>query len=313
MSAGQVFAFDGLLDLQLTLTCGQSFRWRQIPGRGFDGGLWSGVVGRTELRIGAVAAGNAGSGPLAIEIRGTDPGPEAIRRYFRLDEDPATHLAAANSSAGHLLAIPGFANLLGMRLLRQEPWETLVSFICSAASNVRKISRGVEGMADRWGDPIEGSDRRTFPTPERLAHVRGRDLRALGIGFRAPYVLATARRLARDPWDWDAIRRAPMEEARARLQDLPGVGPKIADCVLLFGCDRLDTYPVDRWIRRATLELMGRRRARDEELEAWSRGLGPGRGYLQQVLFHLRRTGGPLPALPGASASARAAARRRAS
>ncbi|HSQ59978.1 MAG TPA: hypothetical protein VLT84_06060, partial [Acidobacteriota bacterium] len=122
-------------------------------------------------------------------------------------------------------------------------------------------------------------------------------LRALGVGFRAPYVLAAARAAAKDGIAWEALRAAPVEEARARLQELPGVGPKIADCVLLFGLDRLDTYPVDRWIRRATMELAARRRARDEELEAWSRRLGPSRGYLQQILFHLRRTGGPLPAL----------------
>jgi 3-methyladenine DNA glycosylase/8-oxoguanine DNA glycosylase len=78
--------------------------------------------------------------------------------------------------------------------------------------------------------------------------------------------------------------------------------------VLLFGLDRLDTYPVDRWIRRATLELTSRRSARDEDLERWSRRLGPGRGYLQQILFHLRRNGGPLPAL---GASRAASSRRR--
>jgi N-glycosylase/DNA lyase len=75
------------------------------------------------------------------------------------------------------------------------------------------------------------------------------------------------------------------------------VGPKIADCVLLFGLDRLEAYPVDRWIRRATRELMARPRARDEELARWAVRLGPGRGYLQQVLFHLRRTSGPFPSM----------------
>jgi N-glycosylase/DNA lyase len=84
------------------------------------------------------------------------------------------------------------------------------------------------------------------------------------------------------------------------LPGVPGVGPKIADCVLLFGLERLEAYPVDRWIRRATLELAGRRRANDEELARWAMRLGPGRGYLQQVLFHLRRTSGPLPALGAA-------------
>ncbi len=276
---------EGPLDLPLTLSCGQAFRWRPEGAAG----VWSGVVGGAEIR--AAARGTS----LDLEVFGRDPGPEPLRRYFRLDENPESHLAHAAA----LRDIPGFTGLLGMRLLRQEPWETLVSFICSAASNVRKIAGGVEGMAERWGEPIPGSERRAFPAPERLARVRERELRTLGIGFRAPYVLGAARRLAREPWDWDALRRAPIEEARARLQELPGVGPKIADCVLLFGLDRLDTYPVDRWIRRATLELTSRRSASDEDLERWSRTLGPSRGYLQQILFHLRRTGGPLPAIAG--------------
>jgi N-glycosylase/DNA lyase len=278
----RTIAVDGPLDLPLTLSCGQAFRWRP------EGAAWSGVVGGAELRV--TTSGQS----LHLEIRGADPGRSALIRYFRLDQHPESHLV----HAARLREIPGFTGLLGMRLLRQEPWETLVSFICSAASNVRKISGGVEGMAERWGNPIPGSGRRSFPTPERLARVRERDLRALGVGFRAPYVLGAARRLARAPWDWEAIRRSPIEEARASLQALPGVGPKIADCVLLFGLDRLDTYPVDRWIRRATLELTSRRAARDEDLERWSRTLGPSRGYLQQILFHLRRTGGPLPPLP---------------
>lgn len=281
---------DGPLDLPLTLTCGQAFRWRP------EGDAWSGVVAGAELRV------TPNGDRLQVEIRGADPGDEAFVRYFRLDQHPESHL----THAAGLRDIPGFMGLLGMRVLRQEPWETLVSFLCSAASNVRKISSGVEGMAERWGEPIPGSARRSFPTPERLARARERDLRALGIGFRAPYVLGAARRLARSPWDWSRLGSSPIEEARAALQELPGVGPKIADCVLLFGLDRLDTYPVDRWIRRATLELTSRRSARDEDLERWSRALGPSRGYVQQILFHLRRTGGPLPAVSGLPAVAAA-------
>ncbi|HET7904854.1 MAG TPA: DNA glycosylase [Candidatus Eisenbacteria bacterium] len=272
---------EGPLDLSLTFSCGQAFRWRE------EAGAWTGIVAGGEWRV------TAEEGLIRVEVLGEDPGAGAIRRYLRLDESPERHLRHAEE----LRAIPGFTDLLGMRLLRQEPWETLISFICSAASNVRKISTGVEGMAARWGDPIEGSARRSFPAPATLARVRERDLRTLGVGFRAPYVLAAARAAANGGIAWEALRAAPIEEARAGLQALPGVGPKIADCVLLFGLDRLDTYPVDRWIRRATMELASRRRARDEELEAWSRRLGPSRGYLQQILFHLRRTGGPLPAL----------------
>jgi len=275
----------GPLDLDLTFTCGQSFRWRR------DGGAWSGVVGRSECRVSSVDGGR-----LAVTTFADDPGAAALARYFRLEEDPSIHL----EQAAELRTLPGLEALLGLRLLRQDPWETLASFICSAAANVRKISTCVEGMAEAWGDPIEGSPRRTFPGPDRLARLSEGALRRHGLGFRAPFLLATARRIAREEWDWERLRHAPIEEARAALVALPGVGPKIADCALLFGLDRLDTYPVDRWIRRATLELANRRRAKDDELERWSRRFGPGRGYVQQLLFHLRRTGGPLPALPRA-------------
>jgi N-glycosylase/DNA lyase len=284
-----LLAVAGPLDLDLTFTCGQAFRWAR------EGDVWCGVVGRSECRVCAVR------GRLGVTVLGDDPGAPYLTRYFRLEEDPSIHL----DQAAELRAIPGLEALLGLRLLRQDPWETLASFICSAAANVRKISACVEGMASAWGDPIEGSPRRSFPGSDRLARVSESALRRHGLGFRAPFLLATARLVARENWDWERLRRAPIEEARATLVALPGVGPKIADCTLLFGLDRLDTYPVDRWIRRATLELSNRRRAKDEELEQWSRRFGPGRGYLQQLIFHLRRTGGPLPALRPPSPRAR--------
>ena len=273
----------GPLDLELTFTCGQAFRWVR------ENGAWSGVVGRAE-----VLARPDGAGALAVDIRGEDPGEESLRHYLRLDEDPNVHLEHAEE----LRSIPGFLPLLGLRLLRQDPWEALASFVCSAAANIRKITTCVEGIARAWGDPIQGSVRSAFPPPEAIARVREADLRELGLGFRAPYLLATARKItAGRGWSWERMRTERIEDARARLVALPGVGPKIADCVLLFGLDRLEAYPVDRWIRRATSELSSRGRANDEELSDWARRLGPSRGYLQQILFHLRRTSGPLPAL----------------
>jgi N-glycosylase/DNA lyase len=281
---------SGPLDLEVTFTCGQAFRWVR------EGEGWSGVVGGAAARV--------WPGPratLLVEARGAALDRGALVRYFRLDEDPRAHLAGAEE----LLDIPGFSELLGLRLLRQDPWETLITFICSAAANVRKIRGCVEGMTDRWGEPIPASSRRQFPTPARLARAREAELRTIGLGFRAPYVRETARRVAARGFDWDPLRSMEYGAARSALMELPGVGRKIADCTLLFGLDRLEAWPVDRWIRRATRELSARRRARDEELERWAERLGPGRGYLQQVLFHLRRTGGPLPPL------SRAAARRR--
>ncbi len=272
---------SGPLDLEATLTCGQAFRWRREAG-----GMWSGIVEGAELRVVGVE-----DGILTLE------GPQdasRLARYFRLDENPEEHV----DEARELLAIPGFAPLLGLRLLRQDPWEMLISFICSAAANIGKISANVEAVASRHGAEIPGSARRAFPTPLALARARESDLRRAGVGFRAPYLLGTAKRVAEDADAlWARLRSAPLDSAREELTSLPGVGPKIADCVLLFGLDRLEAYPVDRWIRRATRELMARPKARDEELARWAVRLGPGRGYLQQVLFHLRRTSGPFPSM----------------
>ena len=279
--------YPGRLDLDLTFTCGQAFRWTR------ERGVWSGVIGAAEVRV-----ETGPGGTLLVECRGAPLDRAALVHYFRLDEDPRRHLAGAEE----LLGVPGFSELLGLRLLRQDPWETLITFLCSAAANVGKITACVEAMAGRWGEPIPGSTRRTFPAPERLARAREVELRALGLGFRAPYMRATARRVAVEGLDWDALRGVEYAAARAALVALPGVGRKIADCTLLFGLDRLEAWPVDRWIRRATLELSARRRARDEDLERWAERFGPGRGYLQQVLFHLRRTGGPLPPLGRAAA-----------
>ena len=274
---------SGPIDLDLTFSCGQAFRWAR------DGDVWRGVVGEADLSVALLDPAR-----LVVSVEGKDPGREALVRYFRLDQDPLTHLEHAEE----LRALPGILPLFGLRLLEQDPWETLASFISSAASNIRKIGRCVEEVAARWGEPIPGSPRRAFPPAAKLARANERALRATGLGFRSPYLLATARRVASGPFSWDVLRAASYDEARARLCELPGVGPKIADCTLLFGLGRLEAYPVDRWIRRATLELASRRRAKDEELSRWAARFGPGRGYLQQIIFHLRRTQGPLPPLP---------------
>ena len=278
---------SGPIDLDLTFSCGQAFRWVRV------GESWRGIVGRADLSVSL-----SGPSRLSVSVRGEDPGAYALIRYFRLDQDPRTHLEHAQE----LRDLPGILPLFGLRLLEQDPWETLASFISSAAANILKISRCVETAARRWGEPIPGSPRRSFPGPLKLVRAGERRLRATGLGFRAPYLLETARRVASPAFSWSALRDASYEEARERLCELPGVGPKIADCTLLFGLGRLEAYPVDRWIRRATLELWSRRRAKDEELSRWAVRFGPGRGYLQQLLFHLRRTGGPLPPLRSAAA-----------
>lgn len=145
----------------------------------------------------------------------------------------------------------------GLRILRQEPWETLVSFILSAHNNIPRIKRMVRHLCAAFGSPARwhGKTVYTFPTPPALADASVEDLRRLGLGFRARYVKKAARAVAAGYLDLAALAGLPTEAARKRLLALSGVGPKVADCVLLFSLGKTDVFPVDVWVKRALERL----------------------------------------------------------
>jgi N-glycosylase/DNA lyase len=185
-----------------------------------------------------------------------------------------------------------------MRVLRQEPWECLVSFICSANNNIPRITRNVGDIASAFGPPIldGASGPSAFPTAEQLAEAGETALRKLGLGFRAKYVAAAAERVAQSRIDLYGLREASYQDALDALVELAGVGDKIANCVLLFSLDKLEAFPVDVWIDRALRdwyftpngETVPRVRMR-----AWAqKRFGRYAGYANQYLFHQRRLEG---------------------
>lgn len=145
----------------------------------------------------------------------------------------------------------------GLRILRQEPWETLVSFILSAHNNIPRIKRMVRHLCAAFGSPATWHDKTvyTFPAPPALADASVEDLRRLGLGFRARYVKEAARAVAAGDLDLAALAGLPTQAARKRLLALSGVGPKVADCVLLFSLGKTDVFPVDVWVKRALERL----------------------------------------------------------
>ena len=186
----------------------------------------------------------------------------------------------------------------GMRLLRQDPWECLVSFICSSASNIRRISRNVESICDTYGTPIWLGDyrRNSFPTPDELAESDASDLRNLGLGYRADYIVSTARVIADGRVDLFSLRESSYQESLDCLVSLDGVGDKVANCVMLFSLDKYEAFPVDVWINRVLREwylCSEQKKMSIPKLRFWAQQyFGPYAGYANHYLFHDRRLRG---------------------
>ncbi|MFQ6026409.1 MAG: DNA-3-methyladenine glycosylase family protein [Dehalococcoidia bacterium] len=264
-----------------SLESGQAHRWRKEE----DG--YCSVVRGNFIKIQATSKG--------VEFH-SSPWPEAsviplLQSYFRLDDDIEgiyTEICRDQRVADMV------ARYSGLRILRQEPWEALIAFICSANSNLPRIHQNMERMAECFGEPLEleGAVRHTFPTPGQLVEAGELELRQLGLGFRAPYVDQTTRRVVEGQLDLDYLVRAPYAEAKELLMECPGIGPKIADCIAVFALEKLEAFPIDVWVRRALGEwyFPDEKTPTDRVLLEWAHNyFGRYAGYSQQYLFHGRR------------------------
>ena len=171
----------------------------------------------------------------------------------------------------------------GLRILRQDPWETLLTFIISQRKSIPAIASAVETIAARWGAPIQ-TERETlftFPAPDALADVTEAELRACALGYRAPYILDAVRQANGGELDLCALGQLEDEALYQALQSVRGVGKKVSECVCLFGYGRLHRVPVDVWIDRAIRERCG-------GCEPFSR-YGADAGVMQQYVFYAMR------------------------
>ncbi|MEX2431319.1 MAG: DNA glycosylase [Dehalococcoidia bacterium] len=269
------------LDLPSTLASGQCFRWRQDAA-----GAWVGVLGCDIVRLSVMPEG------LTIQSTPTPPAElaEYIAAYLRLDDDLPAIQARLGVDA-HVAE--GIAHYPGLRLLRQDPWETLAGFILSSTSNIPRISRTMELIAANYGEPVslDNATRYTFPPAAVLADAGEEALRGLGCGFRAPYLAQAAAAVAFGGLPLHGLRGAPYADAMAALTSLHGVGEKVADCVMLFSLDLLEAFPADRWVRRVVEEWYGLPpdlRYDGVRQWAWAR-FGGDAGYANQFLFWDRR------------------------
>jgi N-glycosylase/DNA lyase len=281
---------DGRIDLAATMESGQLFHWRRIE----PGDAGADVPDDVEP-VGYVTT--ADGEPVRLQQAGDGVGcagaaePAAVRRLLGLDAPLDAIVAGFDDEAVEraVAASPG------LRVVADDPWRSLVSFLCSPQSSVARIGRLVNRIADRYGEPLDGVDVATFPDAATVAEEATEDaLRELKLGYRAPYVLESARAIADGDVDLEAIAAMPYEEAHAEIQRLHGVGDKVADCVLLFGLGFDEAVPLDRWMWRA-LEAHYPGMSSDDYVEArdaFRERFGDRAGYAQNFLFHHVRTGG---------------------
>ncbi len=275
-------------DLAATLTSGQAFRWNQIDGH------WVGVVGTRWVRLRQHPGGLTAQ--TTIPVSHWDWLEHYLQTRVNLDEVLATFPADEPMRAA-------VAACRGLRLLRQDLWECLASFILSSTKQIVQIRQIVTILCERYGERVETPAGHppmfAFPTAQRLALLSEADLRACKMGFRAPYLLTAAKTISGGSLDLDNLSRLTTVQARAELMKLHGVGAKIADCVLLFAGGFPDAFPVDVWVMRALRQLyFPRRRPKPDRLRRFSGShFGPHAGYAQQYLFHYMRIHKPGPAI----------------
>ena len=272
-------------NLAATLACGQAFRWERC------GEAWNGVVGARWVRL------CAGQGAITAEVAGPVPDWDWLTDYLQLDLDLDAVVRTFPDDEPMRAATTACR---GLRLLRQDPWECLASFILSSSKQIVQIRQVITTLCERYGQalvvPGAGAPAYAFPAAVRLAETSEAELRACKMGFRAPFLLATARRVAGGEFDLARVGNLPVENARAALMGLPGVGRKVADCVLLFAYGFPSAFPVDVWVMRALRQLYFPRRSVGlPRLRQFAdTHFGPNAGYAQQYLFdYMRRVRKP--------------------
>ena len=269
--------------------CGQCFRWN----KNIDGSF-TGIVGKVVINVKQEQDKIIFSGK-CLESYNFE---EFIKNYFDLQTDYSVYKSKLSKIDSYLRESIEFGN--GIRILKQDLWECIISFIISANNNIPRIKKIIEKLSLNYGEKIEfnGNIYYTFPTPEQLSKATIEDLRSMGLGFRDKRIYNTTKMICEKQIDLDKIKNMETTELmREELLKLDGVGPKVADCILLFALKRIDVFPIDVWVRRVMNDLYihneNEEKVNKKELlnlaEEKFQGL---QGIAQQYLFYWKRENG---------------------
>ncbi|MCR5186471.1 MAG: 8-oxoguanine DNA glycosylase [Clostridia bacterium] len=264
--------------------CGQCFRWNKN-----DDGSYVGVINNTVVKVKQEKN--------SIIFTGSDSSgfEDTINNYFDLNEDYASYKKRLRKVDKYLNESVEFGD--GIRILNQDLWETIISFIISANNNIPRIKKIIENLSKTYGKRIvfEGKEYYTFPSIDSLSKASVQDLRDLGVGFRDKRIYSTTQMIKSGEIDLENIRSLQDTDLmREKLLKLDGVGPKVADCILLFALHRFDVFPIDVWVRRVMNDLYIHC---DEESRVSKREInriadekyGEIKGLAQQYLFYWKR------------------------
>ena len=282
----QIYVIENIKDFEPKhiFECGQCFRWNKE-----NDDSYTGVIGNNVLNV------KKEQNNIIIKGKCKDNIKDVCIKYFDLETD-YTEIKSRLSKIDENMKI-SIQYGRGIRILKQDVWEALISFIISANNNIPRIKGIIERISKKYGKEIEWNNTKyyTFPTPEELSKASVKDLRLLGLGFRDTRVFETTKMVLENKIDIKSIERnKDVNILREELLKFPGVGPKVADCIMLFSMKKYEVFPIDVWVKRVMQELyfeetLENNISNRKILELAEAKFGNLAGLAQQYLFYWRR------------------------
>lgn len=260
---------------------GQTFRWNSDGNGGYTGVAFGKVINIKQ-------SGNS------ITINGANEAEyQSIwKHYFDMDSNYGRLKDSLRGKDEHLDNAIEFGN--GIRILNQDVWEMTISFIISGNNNIPRIKKSIDLICERYGNfikDIEGKKYYSFPTPKQLSGATVEDLRACGVGYRDSYIFRTTRAVLEKEVDLELVKTMHIDDAREELKKLTGIGDKVADCILLFSCNKKNAFPVDTWVKKILSTYYNFEKTSNKEINRFANEyFGEYCGIAQQYLFYYIRS-----------------------
>lgn len=267
-------------DAKHIFECGQCFRWKRE-----DDGSYTGIAYGRVLNV----KSDYEKGIVILNNTNLKDFEEIWYRYFDLGRD---YGAIKKEFSEDEILRDAIEYGKGIRILNQEPWELVISFIISANNNIPRISKSIDILSEMFGEPIEyaGKTYFSFPTIDKLAQAELEQIDICRAGFRCKYIHQTARMIAQGEINLNQVSKLDSTKARQELLKLPGVGPKVADCIMLFSMQKYDSYPVDVWVKRVTEHFYIHEDVSMKKIQEFAKEkFGELAGFAQQYLFYFAR------------------------